>query len=122
MHYKNGRLAQEGDPVICTGYNGQITVGKIHSLVPGSTSCNCTVAEPVIGGVNQLTCRTIGDMYHAQDAFGAMDRLHAFGAKVPEVVAVKSNTDQVPQAPPADNAHVAEGCEKFAEQTAESAN
>lgn len=73
MHYKNGRLAQEGDPVICTGYSGAITVGKIHSLaVASQTTCNCTVAEPVMGGINQLTCRTIGDLYHAEDAFQAI--------------------------------------------------
>lgn len=72
MHYKNGREAKEGDSVICTGYNGQVTVGKIHSLVAGSESCNCTVAEVVIGGVNQLTCRTVGEMYHAEDALAAI--------------------------------------------------
>jgi hypothetical protein len=76
MHYKNGRLAKEGDPVICKGYNGQITVGKIHSLaVEGQTTCNCTVAETVMGGVNQLTCRTIGEMYHAEDALLSIEPL-----------------------------------------------
>lgn len=63
MHCKNGREAKDGDAVICTGYNGQVTVGKIHSLVAGSETCNCTVAEVVIGGVNQLTCRTVSEMY-----------------------------------------------------------
>ncbi len=72
MHYKNGREAKEGEPVICTGYNGQITVGKIHSLV-AATTCNATVAEPVMGGVQQLTCRTVGEMYHAEDAFAALE-------------------------------------------------
>ncbi len=74
MHYKNGREAKEGDPVICTGYNNQITVGKLHSIVPGATTCNATVAEPVMGGVNQLTCRTINEMFHAEDAFAAIDK------------------------------------------------
>ena len=73
MHYKNGKEAQDGDPVICQGYTGQLTVGKIHTLVPGSTACNCTVAEPVMGGVTQLTCRTVGEMYHAADAFAAIE-------------------------------------------------
>jgi hypothetical protein len=75
MHYKNGRAAKESDPVVCKGYAGQITVGKIHTLIPGSTSCNCTVAEPVMGGVNQLTCRTVGEMYHAEDALLAIEPL-----------------------------------------------
>lgn len=73
MHYKNGREAKEGDPVICKGYSGQITAGKIHTLLVGADSCNCTVAEVVIGGVNQLTCRTVGDMYHAEDGFQALE-------------------------------------------------
>lgn len=73
MHYKNNRLAKEGDPVICKDYNGEITVGKIHSLIATTDKCNCTVAEVVMGGVNQLTCRTIGEMYHAQDAFDSFD-------------------------------------------------
>ena len=72
MHYKNGREAKEGDPVICSSYSGSVTVGKIHSLVAGSESCNCTVAEPVMGGVNQLTCRTVGELYHAEDALSAI--------------------------------------------------
>jgi hypothetical protein len=74
MHYKNGRSAKEGDPVICKGYNGQITVGKIHTLLAETTQCNCTVAETVMGGVNQLTCRTIGEMYHAEDSFNSLEK------------------------------------------------
>lgn len=75
MHYKNGRPAKEGDPVICKGYTGQITVGKIHSLQEGTKTCNCTVAEVIIGGINQLTCRTIGEMYHAEDALLSIEPL-----------------------------------------------
>jgi hypothetical protein len=73
MHFKNKREARNGDPVICRGYNGQITVGKIHSLAPGQDTCNCTVAEVVMGGVNQLTCQTVGHLYHAEDAFTAIE-------------------------------------------------
>lgn len=72
MHYKNGRPAKEGDPVICRAYNNSVTVGKIHSLTAGAETCNCTVAEPVMGGVNQLTCRTVGEMFHAEDALNAI--------------------------------------------------
>ena len=75
MHFKNGRLAREGDPVICRGYNGSVTVGKIHTLLSGCETCNATVAEVVPGGVNQLTCRTIGDMYHAEDALAAVEAI-----------------------------------------------
>lgn len=43
MHYKNGRLAKEGDKVvhIC---NGIPAAGLIHSLNPGSTTCNGRLA------------------------------------------------------------------------------
>jgi hypothetical protein len=75
MHYKNGREAKDGDPVICKGYNGETTVGKIHSLIAGSTSCNCSVAEVVMGGVNQLTCKIVGDLYHADDAIKCIETL-----------------------------------------------
>jgi len=73
MHYKNGRLAKEGDPVICKGYNGEVAVGKIHSIVAASKTCNCTVAEVVMGGVRQMTCYTVGEMYHAEDALLALE-------------------------------------------------
>ena len=75
MHYKNGREAKNGDPVICKGYSGQVTVGKIHTIVPGCDACNCTVAEPVMGGVNQLACQTVGQLYHAEDALLAIEPL-----------------------------------------------
>ncbi len=67
MHYKNGREAREGDPVILLN-NGRTTVGKVHSIIAGTSTCNCTVAEPVTGGIQQLTCRTLRDMHHAEDA------------------------------------------------------
>ena len=83
MHYKNGREAHEGQPVICKGYAGQITVGKIHTLIPDVTTCNCSVAETFMGGVNQLTCRTINEMYHAEDAFAAIEATMAAAPAAP---------------------------------------
>lgn len=74
MHYKNGREAKEGDSIICKGYANQITVGKVHSLLAGTDSCNCTVAEAVMGGVQQLTCRNLKDMYHAEDAYNIIEQ------------------------------------------------
>lgn len=73
MHFKNGRLAVDGDPVVCKGYNGKVTTGKIHSLVAQENTCNCTVAEVVQGGVQQLTCQNLATMYHAEDAFNILD-------------------------------------------------
>ena len=72
MHYKNGREAKNGDPVVGKIWNN-ITAGIIHSIVPGSTSCNCTVAVPVMGGVNQMSCVNINDLYHAEDAYVAVN-------------------------------------------------
>lgn len=74
-HYKNGRLAKEGDPVICKGFNREVATGRIHSIIPASKTCNCTVAEVVMGGVRQMTCYTVGEMYHAEDAFLALEPL-----------------------------------------------
>lgn len=69
MHYKNGRPAFSGDPVIGKGYNGPFA-GTIHTLNPGATSCNAQVAVPVPGGF-RTECVTIGDLHHAEDAFKA---------------------------------------------------
>ena len=73
MHYKNGREAISGDPVILKDFAGNTIVGTIHSLNAGSVSCNATVAVVVPGGVNQFSCVTVGECYHAEDALVALD-------------------------------------------------
>lgn len=75
MHYKNGREARNGDPVIGPAWTGskEIVAGTIHSIAPGCETCNCTVAIPIVGGVNQSSCRTVSDFYHAEDAFAAIE-------------------------------------------------
>src|SRR5208283_4662383 len=85
MHYRNGRQAQEGDPVIGETYKGSgvIIAGKIHGLLPGQTQCNCTVAVPVYGGTEQQTCRTVSDFYHAADAFAAIEATMAGSPAAP---------------------------------------
>ena len=73
MHYKNGREAKEGDAAILVDtYNKKVYVGKIHSLQPACTTCNCQLAVVIPGGVNQM-CATLGEMYHAEDALLAID-------------------------------------------------
>lgn len=72
MHYKNGREAKVLDPVIVKEYGGY-RAGVIHSLNPGTTSCNAQVAWPGITGI-QNTCITVGDCYHAEDAFAALSK------------------------------------------------
>ena len=45
MHYKNGREAKVGDPVIGTTYNRKGTqIGIIVGITPGTDTCNCRVA------------------------------------------------------------------------------
>jgi hypothetical protein len=67
MHYRNGRAAFNGDPVIGKSYNG-VFAGTLHSVNPGATSCNGQVAVPVPGGF-RTECVTIGELYHAECAF-----------------------------------------------------
>ena len=56
MHYKNGREAKNGDPVIAKNYAGKIVAGVIHNLIeqPGAT-CNCDVVTVIPGGTQNLT-------------------------------------------------------------------
>lgn len=45
MHYKNGREAKVGDPVVGKTYNtqGATISGTLISLTPGPDSCSCEV-------------------------------------------------------------------------------
>jgi len=74
-HYKNGRPAANGDPVVGQTYGGSgvVYAGTIHSINPGQETCNATVAEACVGGVNQRPCVNVSDLYHAEDAFKAID-------------------------------------------------
>jgi hypothetical protein len=73
MHYKNGREAKSGDPVIGKfGYPPKLEIGVIHSLNADYTTCNCSMAVIMPGAVAN-TCVTVGELYHAEDAFGAME-------------------------------------------------
>lgn len=73
MLYKNGREAKSGDHVITRSYSGKIISGVVYDLVPGSDSCNCSVAVFVPGGAVHLTCQTLGSMYHVEDAYEAIE-------------------------------------------------
>lgn len=92
MHYKNGRLAQEGDPVVYKKWNGKIAVGTLHTISPGSTSCNASVAQVAPGGVIH-DCVTIGSLFHAEDAHNGAESL------LPQMAAAKP----APEAATADN-------------------
>jgi hypothetical protein len=76
MHYKNGRPAKDGDPVVGETYkgSGRMMAGILHSTSsnPNCTSCNGQVCMPITGGVTNM-CVTIGDLYHAEDVFRAAE-------------------------------------------------
>ena len=65
MHFSNGRLAQEGDPVVGSEY-GKFYAGTIHSLSSTSDTCNCQVAIAKVGGVVDKYAN-IKDLMHAED-------------------------------------------------------
>jgi hypothetical protein len=71
MHYKNGREAKEGDPVIAKVYNG-FRAGTISQLNPNATTCNGTLTRAIVGGV-QSESVNLGELYHAEDAFAAIE-------------------------------------------------
>lgn len=79
-HYKNSRLAQNGDPVISKQYN-TLYAGILHSINPGCTTCNAQIAYPVMGGMSNC-CLTVGDCFHAEDAFAAVQALIPIPAPV----------------------------------------
>lgn len=76
MHYKNKREAKEGDDVITNDYNGKIVGGKLYNLKSQLTSCHCDIAILIPGGSQQLTCQNVNNMYHAEDAFAAIEQLN----------------------------------------------
>jgi hypothetical protein len=76
MHYKNGREAREGDPVIIKQNPGttyqKVVAGVLHSLQPGCVSCNAQIAYAVPGTVTS-TSVTIGECFHAEDAIKSLE-------------------------------------------------
>ena len=69
-HYKNGREAKYGDPVVGRPYNGSLVqVGNLIDIVPGTQSCNAVLVR-AIG--SDMTCVSVGDFFHADDAYGVI--------------------------------------------------
>lgn len=66
MHYKNGREAKVGDPVIGKDYQGLPFSGIVAKTNPGSTTCNLVVVPiPVLGVQSAVTA---GECVHVDDA------------------------------------------------------
>lgn len=98
MHYKNGRAAKVGDPVVGTVYNTPgIIAGILLGITPGTDTCNCRVgmikSTPVeespgdcgmlhvelnpdgtqkrLFNILQVDYSACSNLLHAEDAFGA---------------------------------------------------
>lgn len=105
MHYKNGREAKLGDPVVGR-VGSNVIAGTIVSMYPGATSCNVSVSTRTLQslgtGVQTLYQTTklvtdadgkshlLGDgettancdqLVHAEDAMAAIDK--AVAAAIP---------------------------------------
>ena len=71
MHYRNGREAKNGDPVVqLSTTGGRVTAsGTLIAATPGNDYCNGTIvfgggsAGPVTGGTGACLC----DCLHADD-------------------------------------------------------
>lgn len=73
MHYKNGRHANEGDPIV-TPYRefGGFQAGILTGLIAGAETCNGTVVVPKVGGCKECSVN-IQECFHADDAYQAID-------------------------------------------------
>jgi hypothetical protein len=97
MHYKNGREAKNGDMLLSLMYPQAPMVGILYGAKPEAGSdCNGMLA-PVTPSAEWNQYADLKNCLHIDDIAAA---------SIPSIVA-----------PPVDNAHVAEGCEKFAEPT-----
>jgi len=70
MHYKNGREAKAGDPVIKKDYNGNIQVGILLDMIPASHCCNATLLRPA--GMLPFEVKT-DQCVHAEDGWTALN-------------------------------------------------
>lgn len=98
MHFKNGREAHEGDPVVLKGYNGAVYVGVLVDTNPGSDTCNATVARAV---GPPMTCVTVSQMWHAEDALANSEATLQPPAAAPADPPPQTEPDKYPSAPAA---------------------
>lgn len=65
MHYRNGREAKNGDPVVQIDSNGKVDdTGYLICAVPGNDYCNGAIANPKTG---KFTGACLCDCLHADD-------------------------------------------------------
>lgn len=77
MHYRNGRIANNGDKIVQLDSSGHITaVGVLHSAVPGNDFCNGSIApiQNVVTGACMCDCLHIDDIAEFLKEKGLQDR------------------------------------------------
>lgn len=66
MHYRNGRVALNGDKIVKLGYEGGKieAFGVLHSAIHGNNSCygNIAIVQPINEGVCICDCLHIDDL------------------------------------------------------------
>ena len=70
MHYKNGRIAANGDTIVTRDYNSNLQVGFLLETVPSSAHCNGTLIRPA--GLPPISVDT-KHCYHIEDAYNAIE-------------------------------------------------
>lgn len=63
MHYRNGREAKNGDPIVKLAGGRIVAYGILHSAVPGNDYCNGNIAA--IQPPNDYACMV--DCLHVED-------------------------------------------------------
>lgn len=97
MHFKNGREAKDGDQAVWKNqYTGQIETGRLTDLNAKATSCNVALARPLGAPIQ---CITVGECYHADDAFAAIEA----NQPAPAVAEAAPEAQPAPEAAPATN-------------------
>lgn len=64
MHYRNGRVAKNGDKVVQLGDSGLVAaVGVLKDAVPGNDYCNGTIVSSQVANTTACLC----DCLHIDD-------------------------------------------------------
>ena len=64
MHYRNGRVAKNGDKIVKLNHEGKVEAfGVLHSATPGNDYCNGNIA--VIQQPAEIACMC--DFLHVED-------------------------------------------------------
>lgn len=69
MHYRNGRVAQNGDKVVLFPQYGNPVIGLLYDAVPGNDTCNGKIAH-----ITQSDpCPNLKECLHFDDVKAAVE-------------------------------------------------